>query len=123
MLGRGSYVNTGYCPGTSRDANGYNRNFRDKEIFNVANIQFTLHSAETPRKIIKYNVIYIYVEFFSEPSLSFGGGFLYALRIFGLMIKVRRYRNGKKVHFTLAIEKMNRFIKSFLCILSRELGG
>jgi hypothetical protein len=37
LLGRGSYANIGYCPGTSRDANGYNRNFRYKEIFNVAN--------------------------------------------------------------------------------------
>ena len=26
LLGRGSYTNTGYCPETSRDANGYNRN-------------------------------------------------------------------------------------------------
>ena len=32
----GSYINIGYCPETSKDANGYNRYYRIKVLLNVA---------------------------------------------------------------------------------------
>lgn len=74
---------------------------------------------------MKYTIgIYLFMwNFKTELSLSYSGGFLYCLQVFVLMIKMRRYQNGKKVHFTLAIKRINRVIKFFLCILSRELGG
>jgi len=51
------------------------------------------------------------------------GAFYICLQIFILIIKIRRYPNGKKVHFTLAKRMNNEAIKTFLCIISRALGG
>ena len=43
-------MNTGCCPKTSRDANGYNRNCRFKVFLNVAKaVAFTSYSAKTQR--------------------------------------------------------------------------
>ena len=127
MLGRGSYTNTGYCPGTSRDANGYNRNFRYKEIFNVANmyclrcIVLKLHE-----EIIKYTIsmrLFMWI-FFNQSSHCLSvGAFYICLQVFILIIKIRRYLNDKKVHFNLAEKIRNEVIKFFLCIISRVLGG
>lgn len=47
-------MNIGYCPKTSRDANGYNRNYRFKVLLNVAKATaFTLYSAKTQRRDLK----------------------------------------------------------------------
>jgi|GEM_PF-4854968 len=45
-------MNTGYCPETSKDANGYNRYYRIKVLPNVAENNFlisTLYSAKAQR--------------------------------------------------------------------------
>ena len=45
-------MNTGYCPETSKDANGYNRYYRIKVLLNVAEGIFlisTLYSAKAQR--------------------------------------------------------------------------
>ena len=45
-------MNTGYCPETSKDANGYNRYYRIKVLLNVAEYVLkisTLYSAKAQR--------------------------------------------------------------------------
>jgi len=51
------------------------------------------------------------------------GAFYICLQVFILTVKIRRYPNDKKVHFNLAKKSSNEAIKTFLCIISRMLGG
>jgi len=55
-------VNTGHCPETSRDANGYNRYYRIKVLLNVAEV-WVFSLRYTVPKLNEWGRLYDYVVF------------------------------------------------------------